>query len=62
MPELKYQPVTHDHAAFLEKARTRPGFTEAFEALALVYSVADQVLNQAAHPPQPVKSNPAGEP
>lgn len=48
MAELKYQPVTHDHAAFLERARTRPGFTEAFEALALEYQVAGQMLKARA--------------
>ena len=40
MAELKYTPVPHDHKAFLAKARTRKGFTEAFDALALEYQVA----------------------
>jgi hypothetical protein len=35
MPELKYKPVPHNHKAFLTKARTRKGFNEAYEALAL---------------------------
>ena len=44
MAELKYQPVTHDHAAFLAKARARKGFTAAYDALALEYQVAGQML------------------
>ncbi len=44
MAELKYQPVTHDHKAFLDKAHARKGFTEAYEALALEYQVAGQML------------------
>ena len=42
--ELKYHPVTHDHKAFLAKARTRKGFIEAYDALALEYLVAGQML------------------
>ena len=44
MTDLKYQPVPHDHKAFLAKARNRPGFSEAYEALALEYQVAGQML------------------
>ena len=44
MTELKHQPVTHHHKAFLAKARTRKGFTEAYDALALEYQVAGQML------------------
>ena len=44
MAELKYQSVTHDHKAFLAKARARKGFTEAYDALALEYQVAGQML------------------
>jgi DNA-binding XRE family transcriptional regulator len=44
MAEAKYVPVQHDHAAFLKKASTKPGFKEAYEALALDYSVVDQLL------------------
>ena len=45
MTELKHKPVTHDHKAFLAKARTREGFNEAYDALALEYQVANQMLN-----------------
>ena len=44
MAELKYTPVRHDHKAFLAKARARKGFTEAYDALALEYQVAGQML------------------
>lgn len=48
MAELKYKPVRHDHAAFLAEARQRPGFTEAYDALALEYALADQMLKARA--------------
>ena len=44
MAELKYKPVRHDHAAFLKKAQQRPGFAEAYEALALEFDVLNQLL------------------
>ena len=44
MPNLKFAPMRHDHASFLEKARTRKGFSEAYDALELEYQVADQLL------------------
>lgn len=44
MAELKYTPVRHDHEAFLDRARTRKGFSEAYEALELEYQVANQLL------------------
>ena len=47
MAELKYNPVPHDHKALLAKARGRKGFTEAYEALALEYQVAGQMLRPA---------------
>jgi len=48
MAELKYQPVAHDHTAFVAKARERKGFTEAYDALALEYQVASQMLKARA--------------
>lgn len=33
MADLRFQPVRHDHKAFLEKASKRPSFSEAYEAL-----------------------------
>jgi DNA-binding XRE family transcriptional regulator len=48
MTDLKHQPVTHDHAAFVAKARQRAGFSEAYDALALEYQVIDQLLRARA--------------
>lgn len=44
MAELKFSPVAHDQKAFLAKAHLRKGLTEAYDALALEYQVADQML------------------
>jgi DNA-binding XRE family transcriptional regulator len=44
MASVKFDPVRHDHAAFLAKARSRKGFGEAYDALALEYQVANQLL------------------
>lgn len=48
MAELKYNPERHDHEAFLERARARKGFAEAYDALELEYQVADQLLKARA--------------
>jgi DNA-binding XRE family transcriptional regulator len=48
MAKLKYKPVPHDHKAFLAKAGVREGFNEAYEALALEYQVAEQMLKARA--------------
>ena len=48
MARLKFSPVRHDHAAFLEKARARKGFSEAYAALELEYQVAGQLLRARA--------------
>jgi DNA-binding XRE family transcriptional regulator len=48
MAELKYQPVAHDHEAFLAKARQRPGFEDAYASLALDYALADEMLKARA--------------
>ena len=44
MAELKFKPVRHSHREFLAKAATRRGFAEAYDALALEYQVAGQML------------------
>jgi len=44
MANLKFQPVRHNHKEFLAKAATRKGFVEAYDALALEYHVANQML------------------
>lgn len=48
MTELKHKPVPHDHQAFLERAAARPGFARAYEALALEYQVAGQMIKARA--------------
>ena len=44
MTDLKFQPVHHDHKAFLEKASKRRGFSEAYEALEVEYALAHEML------------------
>lgn len=44
MADLKFQPVRHDHKAFLEKASKRHGFSEAYEALEVEYALAHEML------------------
>jgi len=50
MAELKYTPALHDQKAFLAKARTRKGFSEAYDALALEYQVAGKCSRLALVP------------
>jgi len=44
MAETKYKPILHDHDAFLKKARKRRGFQTAYQALAVEYAVANEML------------------
>ena len=44
MADLKYQPVAHNHEAFLEKALKRKGFGEAYENLENEYALARELL------------------
>jgi DNA-binding XRE family transcriptional regulator len=44
MADLKFQPVRHDHKAFLENASKRRGFSEAYEALEVEYALAHEML------------------
>ena len=48
MADLKYQPVAHNHAAFLAKARLRPGFAKAYDELAMEYALAHEMLSARA--------------
>jgi hypothetical protein len=50
MADLKFQPVRHDHKAFLEKASKRRGFSEAYEALELEYALAREMLAARVSP------------
>jgi hypothetical protein len=44
MIDIKFKPVRHDHKAFVDKASKRKGFVEAYDALALDYQLANQML------------------
>lgn len=45
MSELKYEPVRHDHKAFLERASKRRGFRKAYGALEVEYTLAHEMLS-----------------
>lgn len=44
MNNLKFEPVAHDHLAFLENARQRKGFQAAYAALEVEYALANEML------------------
>ena len=44
MANLKHKPVPHDHKSFLRKAKKRRGFQAAYDALAVDYAIANQML------------------
>lgn len=44
MAELKYEPVDHDHEAFLARASARAGFTEEYDALESQYQMVRELL------------------
>lgn len=44
MPDLKFKPVTHDHTAFIEKAKQRQGFKKAYDDLEEEYSLVREML------------------
>jgi DNA-binding XRE family transcriptional regulator len=44
MADLKFQPVAHDHEAFLKRASKRRGFQAAYDALGIEYAVASEML------------------
>ena len=45
MTDLKYDPVSHNQKAFLEKASKRRGFREAYDALETEYALAHEMLS-----------------
>jgi len=45
MAELKYEPVSHDHEAFLKKALNREEFREAYEELEEEYALVREMLS-----------------
>jgi hypothetical protein len=56
MAELKCTPVPHDRKAFLAKARTRKGFSRAYDALALEYQARGKCSRLALAPASPRRS------
>ena len=44
MAELKYQPISHDHEAFLKKALKRKEFRKAYENLKEEYTLTREML------------------
>lgn len=44
MADLKFQPVLHDHKAFLEKASKRRGFSAEYDTLEVEYALAHEML------------------
>ena len=44
MADLTFQPVRHDHRAFLEKALRCRGIGEAYDALEIEYALAHEML------------------
>lgn len=48
MDDLIYKPVPHEHQKFLERARQRKGFSEAYDDLELEYRLISQLLKARA--------------
>jgi DNA-binding XRE family transcriptional regulator len=44
MAKIKYQPISHDHEAFLKKALKRKGFRKAYGGLEEEYTLAREML------------------
>lgn len=45
MTDIKYDPVPHDHEAFLNGARKRPDFREAYDSLEEEYMLVREMLS-----------------
>ncbi|MEI7638133.1 MAG: hypothetical protein WCJ37_12570 [Syntrophus sp. (in: bacteria)] len=45
MDKLKYEPVSHDHKAFLKKAQKREGFSKAHSDLKKEYTLVREMLS-----------------
>lgn len=45
MPDLKYEPVHHEHEKFLQRARCRKGFENAYEKLEGEYAVIRELIS-----------------
>ena len=44
MADLKFKPVTHDHNAFIEKAKKREGFKKTYDDLEEEYALVKEML------------------
>jgi DNA-binding XRE family transcriptional regulator len=44
MDKLKYEPVSHDHKAFLKNAQKRKGFSKAYDNLEEEYTLVREML------------------
>jgi hypothetical protein len=50
MGKIPYQPIPHDHEAFLKKAQKRKGFRKSYVALETKYQLAREKLVVKADP------------
>jgi DNA-binding XRE family transcriptional regulator len=48
MANLPYKPVQHQHEKFLNRAKTRDGFQQTYDALGPEYELLDQMLKARA--------------
>jgi DNA-binding XRE family transcriptional regulator len=48
MTDIQYDPVPHDHEAFLDKARKRDGFRKAYDSLEEEYLLVREMLSARA--------------
>jgi DNA-binding XRE family transcriptional regulator len=48
MADLKYQPVTHDHEEFINRAMLRTEFKEAYDGLEAEYALIREMLSARA--------------
>ena len=44
MADMKFKPITHDHNAFIEKAKQREGFKKAYDDLEEEYALIKEML------------------
>lgn len=44
----KFEPVSHDHEAFMARAMKKPGFATAYQELGAEYALVDQMLKARA--------------
>lgn len=48
MANTQYKPISHNHAAFLEKAKKREGFQKAYDELEEEYALVKEMLTARA--------------